>query len=265
MLACTLKRRKVFEAADKPRIASRMPEQGLASPCGVRGKAPLSPVGFDNTGLVNALKRLMALVPLFSLLVCAAAFAAPSAEEAGKALSALEQKTRGLTSLRADFEQTSHIPLFDKPVTSTGRLLFQKPGNLLWTTVSPYWEGFSFYNGSGRSWDERTGVTPMRPEREAASKAFLAGISGWVEFSVATAEKSYHVSVQSLAPLVLELTPKDRMLASVIASLVFTFSDDGVARTLTLNEASGGKTEIRFRNVAVNAPLSEADFTRPAR
>ena len=211
------------------------------------------------------MKRFLALIPLFSLLVCAAAFAAPSAEEAGKALRSLEQKTRGLTSLRADFEQTSHIPLFDKPVISTGRLLFQKPGNLLWACVSPYAEGFSFYNGSGLSWDERTGVTPMRPEREAASKAFLAGISGWMEFSVATAEKSYRVTVRSLAPLVVELTPKDRLLGSIISSLVFTFADDGTARTLVLNEASGGKTEIRFSNVVVNAPLAEADFTRPAR
>ena len=212
------------------------------------------------------MKRFLALIPLVLLLACCpAVLAAPSAEEADKALSALERKTRGLTSLRADFEQTSHIPLFDKPVTSTGRLLFQKPGNLLWTSISPYWEGFSFYSGSGLCWDERTGITPMRPEREVASKAFMAGLSGWMEFSVSTVGKSYDIAVRSLSPLVVELTPKDRFLAAIIASLVFTFADDGTARALVLNEASGGKTEIRFRNVVVNAPLTEADFTRPAR
>ena len=58
---------------------------------------------------------------------------------------------------------------------------------------------------------------------------------------------------------------RHRFLAAIIASLVFTFAHGGTARALVLNEASGGKTEIRFRNVVVNAPLVEADFTRPPR
>ena len=40
---------------DKPRLASKMPGQGLASPCGAWGRAPLSPVGFDNNGLVGSM------------------------------------------------------------------------------------------------------------------------------------------------------------------------------------------------------------------
>ena len=204
------------------------------------------------------------LILLFYCFSCAAAFTGPSAKEAAEALGALEGKTRVLSSLRADFEQISHIPLFDKPVLSRGRLLFQKPGNLLWACTAPYAEGFSFYKGAGLSWDERTGITPMQPERTSAAKAFLAGISGWLDFSVATAEKSYHITVKSLSPLLVELSPKESALASIIASLLFTFADDGTARTLVINETQGGKTEIRFRNVVVNAPLAEADFTRPA-
>ena len=43
------------QTVDKARFAPKMPGQGLASPCGARGKAPLSPVGFDNTCFVNSL------------------------------------------------------------------------------------------------------------------------------------------------------------------------------------------------------------------
>ena len=43
---------------DKPRLVPQMPGQGLASPCGVRGKAPLSLIGFDNTGFVSSLSPL---------------------------------------------------------------------------------------------------------------------------------------------------------------------------------------------------------------
>ncbi len=212
---------------------------------------------------MRVLSALFAL--LFFLPACASAFAEPTVGEADAALRALEQKTQGLRSLRADFEQISHIPLFDAPVTSTGRLLFQKPGNLLWGYTAPYAEGFAFYNEKGLAWDERAGVRQLRPDQEPAVRSFRAGISGWVEFSVATVREAYDVSVLSVSPLVLKLVPKDATLASVVASMVFTFADDGTARTLVLQEASGGKTEIRFHNVVVNAPLTEADFTRPTR
>ena len=54
---------KAPEADGKLRFAPKMPGQGLASPCGVWGRAPLSSIGFDNNGFISSLGRLRMKTP----------------------------------------------------------------------------------------------------------------------------------------------------------------------------------------------------------
>ena len=84
----------------------------------------------------------MLIRKFFTLALCASALVVPavaktnpdSLDEVIKKVQLAQAKT---TTLQADFRQEKALALLSKPEVSTGRFVYSKPNNVLWTYDAP--------------------------------------------------------------------------------------------------------------------------------
>lgn len=186
---------------------------------------------------------------------------AASTENPEKALLFLQRQAASLASLSCEFIQESTIPLFAQPVTSTGILRFKRPDKLVWQYTKPVQAGFALNGSKGFRWE---GSRENRMEFTTANDPVASFVGtqllSWIRFDLESIRARYAIEVQSNAPLTLLLTPTREEVRSVLRALQISFDDQGIAQTVTLFEAQGGTTSIRFLRVQANAPLSDEAF-----
>lgn len=187
--------------------------------------------------------------------------AAVSGEAERTALETLRTLTAKLETVACDFTQETDIPLFAAPVRSEGVLRFKKPDRLIWEYRSPLREGFVLNGSTGYRWeDDKSKRAVFSAAKDPLAGLIARQMLAWIRFDQEWIRSEYAIRVESSAPLVLTLTPAHAEVRSVLQSLRIAFADSGVAESVTLTETGGGVTTIRFRNVAVNAPLDEREF-----
>ncbi|MCC8194257.1 MAG: outer membrane lipoprotein carrier protein LolA, partial [Deltaproteobacteria bacterium] len=149
------------------------------------------------------------------------------------------------------------------PVRSTGRFVYKRPDSLRWEYLEPMREGFAITGKAGVRWsDDGDGERRTRfsvgsdPVAEVVARQLMA----WITFDVAGIRREYGIETLALDPLILRMTPLRDDVKSVIASITITFSAEGPASVVAIEESAGGKTTISFTGTVVNAPVADGDF-----
>ncbi|MDR2726570.1 MAG: outer membrane lipoprotein carrier protein LolA [Deltaproteobacteria bacterium] len=179
-------------------------------------------------------------------------------------LDALRAKAASVQSIRSDFVQKTHIPMFTNPMQSRGRFMFMRPDALLWEYTEPMAEGFILSGGKGFQWDEgRQSHKPFNPENDPIAAIIARQLVAWITFDTNMIGKEYAIEPTNREPLRLKMTPLRQDIASVIESITITFTPEGPASLVELRERRGGATTIAFTRTMVNVPLDAAAFQQP--
>ena len=195
------------------------------------------------------------------LLLCTCAVPCRAAEADPLAL--LQQRAADIKALSADFEQQTAIPLFDAPVISQGHFAYRAPDSLRWEYLHPFREGFLLQGNDGARWEGNAPARSFKPGENPQAAFIARWIGTWLRFDRAAIENEYTITIAATEPLTLHLVPKQADMAAVISAMIFVFASDGTAQSVTLHEAGGGQTRIRFAHVLVNQAVGPDEWHTP--
>lgn len=195
------------------------------------------------------MRQLIALVALCSITL--PVLAAPADDIAAKLSARLEQAS----VLRAEFVQTKELAAFKKPVVTKGHFVFARRDGVLWQIEQPLKLTYVIQeNRIGEIGDD--GVMQMRSTQDVPALAQigrilrsllgaqLAPLREWFDASAEGDDKRW----------TMVLTPKSAQVGQVIRRITITGSQ--YVEGLTIDEASGDNTRIRFRNTIEGKAIS---------
>lgn len=195
------------------------------------------------------MRQLIALVAL--CIITLPILAAPADDIAAKLSARLEQAP----VLRAEFVQTKELAAFKKPVVTKGHFVFARREGVLWQIEQPLKLTYVIQeNRIGEIGDD--GVMQMRSTQDVPALAqigrILRSLLGaqltplreWFDASAEGDDKRW----------TMVLTPKSSQVGQVIRRITITGSQ--YVEGLTIDEASGDNTRIRFRNTVEGKSIS---------
>jgi len=208
----------------------------------------------------------MLIRKFLSLALCAAALAVPAAaksspdslDEVIKKVQLAQSKT---TTLQADFRQEKTLALLSKPEVSTGRFVYSKPNNVLWTYDAPkrvtmlIAEGMltTYYPDLNKA--ERIEVKRYQDRifKYMGASGAIDELGAWFNFTFTnTSDKPYFV---------LDLDPKSKTIAKRVRHIkIFIDKKTYLTTQFEYTEGDGDKTRYEFLNVKINAPVEQSRF-----
>jgi outer membrane lipoprotein-sorting protein len=208
----------------------------------------------------------MLIRKFLSLALCAAALAVPAAaktnpdslDEVIKKVQLAQSKT---TTLQADFRQEKTLALLSKPEVSTGRFVYSKPNNVLWTYDAPkrvtmlIAEGMltTYYPDLNKA--ERIEVKRYQDRifKYMGASGAIDELGAWFNFTFTnTSDKPYYV---------LDLDPKSKTIAKRVRHIkIFIDRKTFLTTQFEYTEGDGDKTRYEFLNVKINAPVEQSRF-----
>jgi outer membrane lipoprotein-sorting protein len=208
----------------------------------------------------------MLIRKFLTLALCAAALAVPavaktnpdSLDEVIKKVQLAQAKTN---TLQADFRQEKTLALLSKPEVSTGRFVYSKPNNVLWTYDAPkrvtmlIAEGMltTYYPDLNKA--ERIEVKRYQDRifKYMGASGAIDELGAWFNFTFTnTSDKPYYV---------LDLDPKSKTIAKRVRHIkIFIDRKTYLTTQFEYTEGDGDKTRYEFLNVKINAPVEQSRF-----
>jgi outer membrane lipoprotein carrier protein len=165
-------------------------------------------------------------------------------------------------TLQADFRQEKSLALLSKPEISTGRFVYSKPNNVLWTYDAPKRVTMLIANGMLTTYypdlnkAERIEVKRYQDRifKYMGASGAIDELGAWFNFTFTNTEnKPYYV---------LDLDPKSKTIAKRVRHIRINIDKKSYLTTeFEYTEGDGDKTRYEFTNVKVNAPVEQSRFT----
>jgi len=208
----------------------------------------------------------MLIRKFFALVLCAAALSVPAAaktnpdslDEVIRKVQLAQSKT---TTIQADFRQEKTLALLAKPEVSTGRFIYSKPNNVLWTYDAPKRVTMLIADGMLTTYypdlnkAERIEVKRYQDRifRYMGASGAIDELGAWFNFTFTnTSDKPYYV---------LDLDPKSKTIAKRVRHIkIFIDKKTYLTTQFEYTEGDGDKTRYEFLNVKVNAPVEQSRF-----
>jgi outer membrane lipoprotein-sorting protein len=151
---------------------------------------------------------------------------------------------------RATFVETKYIAVLDKPVESSGELLFTAPDRLEKRTLKPKAESMVVYGGEllverGRQ------KYHLQLQAYPELAAFIDSIRGTLTGDRKALERSYWLNLEGSAEQwTLQLLPSDQKMLAVIKSIRIAGVRDQM-RSIEINQADGDSSLMAIEKLAV--------------
>ena len=165
------------------------------------------------------------------------------------------------TTIQADFRQEKTLALLAKPEVSTGRFVYSKPNNVLWTYDSPKRVTMLIADGMLTTYypdlnkAERIEVKRYQDRifRYMGASGAIDELGAWFNFTFTnTSDKPYYV---------LDLDPKSKTIAKRVRHIkIFIDKKSYLTTQFEYTEGDGDKTRYEFLNVKINAPVEQSRF-----
>jgi len=198
---------------------------------------------------------------LFAAIFMALLCVAPAGAGADDAIAVLKERTESVKTLRSEFVQETVIPMFSRPMRTEGRFVFKRPDFLRWEFVAPMREGFALKGNSGVRWeDDGARRTAFTVASDPVAGVIARQLMAWITVDLASISKEYAIESLSVAPLKLRMIPLRDDVKGVIAGITISFSAEGPASEVVIEEAAGGTTTIAFTRTIVNGPVTDGEF-----
>jgi outer membrane lipoprotein-sorting protein len=150
---------------------------------------------------------------------------------------------------RATFVETKHIAVLDKPVESSGELLFTAPDRLEKRTLKPKAESM-VVNGGELLVERGRQKYHLQLQAYPELAAFIDSIRGTLAGDRKALERSYRLSLEGSAEhWTLQLLPSDDKMLAVIKSIRIAGARDQV-RSIEINQADGDRSLMAIEKLA---------------
>ncbi len=208
----------------------------------------------------------MLIRKFLALSLCAAALSVPAAAKTNpdsldEVIKKVQLAQSQMTTLQADFRQEKTLALLASPEVSTGRFVYSKPNNVLWSYDAPKRVTMLIANGMLTTYypdlnkAERIEVKRYQDrifKYMGASEA-IDELGAWFNFTFTnTSDKPYYV---------LDLDPKNKTVAKRVRHIkIFIDRKTYLTTQFEYTEGDGDKTRYEFLNVKVNVPVEQSRF-----
>ena len=191
-------------------------------------------------------RKILLATVLVTLLVVPAA---RGEDETDAVLAGMEEFWSGVTTFSADFRQEKTLAFFPDTIYSTGTLLFEKPGRMLWRYDTP--DDTVMSVSPGRVMFYFPGLNQARimypsSEDDAAGPASMGfGMGGGMgemtdRFSVTVERDGNEVEVTFI--------PKETNDDNRVEKVIIRVDEDSMPIATAFHETTGGVTELLFSN-----------------
>jgi len=212
----------------------------------------------------------MLIRKFFALTLCVSALAFPAAAaRRAAATDSLDEVIRKVqlaqsntNTLQADFRQEKTLALLSNTEVSTGRFVYSKPNNVLWTYDAPKRVTMLIANGTLTTYypdlrkAERIEVKQYQDRifKYMGASGAIDELGAWFNFTFTnTSDKPYFV---------LDLDPKSKTVAKRVRHLrIYIDRKTFLTTQFEYTEGDGDKTRYEFTNVKVNAPIESSRFS----
>jgi outer membrane lipoprotein carrier protein len=203
------------------------------------------------------------------LALCASALAVPAfaartvnPDSLDEVIRKVQLAQTNTNTLQADFRQEKTLALLSKPEVSTGRFVYSKPNNVLWTYDAPkrvimlIAEGMltTYYPDLNKA--ERIEVKRYQDRifKYMGASGAIDELGAWFNFTFTnTSDKPYYV---------LDLDPKNKAVAKRVRHIkIFIDKKSYLTTQFEYTEGDGDKTRYEFLNVKINAPIEQSRFS----
>ena len=208
-----------------------------------RANPPKHKAGGEMQGSVSALVKLATGLMLVTLVTMGApAFAA---WELQQLMDALAQNKSG----RATFVETKHIAMLDRPVESSGELLFTAPDHLEKRTFKPRSESL-IVNGSELLIERGRQKYRLQLQAYPDLAAFIDSIRGTLTGDRKALERSFRLGLDGSAERwTLQLLPLDEKMLAVVQQIRITGMRDQVNR-IEVMQSDGDRSVMTIEKLA---------------
>jgi outer membrane lipoprotein-sorting protein len=208
----------------------------------------------------------MLIRKFFAVSLCAAALSVPavartnpdSLDEVIKKVQLAQAQT---TTIQADFRQEKTLALLAKPEVSTGRFVYSKPNNVLWSYDAPKRVTMLIADGMLTTYypdlnkAERIEVKRYQDRifKYMGASGAIDELGAWFNFTFTnTSDKPYFV---------LDLAPKNKAVGKRVRHIkIFIDRKTYLTTQFEYTEGDGDKTRYEFLNVKINAPVEQGRF-----
>lgn len=150
---------------------------------------------------------------------------------------------------RARFVETRHIALLDKPVISSGELLYQPPARLEKRTLKPKPE-LMVLDGDTLQLERGKNKFSIRLTEQPEALAFVDSLRGTLSGDKAALEKSYKLKLDGNEQRwMLDLLPNDPRVANFVLRITFA-GTKGQVEWIRYLQADGDSSEMTIQPVA---------------
>jgi outer membrane lipoprotein-sorting protein len=211
----------------------------------------------------------MSIRKLLAFVLCAAALAVPASAARSAKPDSLDEVIRKVqlaqtktNTLQADFRQEKTLALLSKPEVATGRFVYSKPNNVLWTYDAPKRVTMLIANGILTTYypdlqkAERIEVKRYQDRifKYMGASGAIEELGAWFNFTFTnTSDKPYYV---------LDLDPKSKTIAKRVRHIkIFIDKKSYLTTQFEYTEGDGDKTRYEFLNIKINAPVEQSRFS----
>lgn len=206
---------------------------------------------------MRAMKAVFGLLLSGVLCLAAPSFAAEPA--ATTTLARIGAQIEQFPVVRAEFVQTKQMAALKRPLITTGRLMYSRQHGVLWQIEQPF--RMSYILGEERIVEIGSdGVRRERGVREIPGLAQVGRVFRAMLGANTTALQDYFdVAVQGEASKWdVVLKPRQAQLAQFLTGM--QLSGARFVESITISEAGGDSTQIRFRNTQGASAPNEAEL-----
>ena len=160
--------------------------------------------------------------------------------------------------IRAEFVQTRHLAELDMKVVFTGEMICEKNGRLRWQVKSPVRSITVISNSILKHYDGETGkISVIRQDRFPWLEMLEKCMSDWISGDPAQLARRFELSAKDARTL--RLLPKEPALKEIFkAAEIRAAARFDAVESISIEEKSGDRLEIRFRNIRKNPVLPES-------
>jgi outer membrane lipoprotein-sorting protein len=197
-----------------------------------------------------------------ALAMPAAAAKQPKADSLDDVIRKVQLAQAKTNTLQADFRQEKTLALMARPEIATGRFIYAKPNNVLWTYNAPKRVTMLIANGMLTTYypdlnkAERIEVKRYQDRifKYMGASGAIDELGAWFNFTFTnTSDKGYYV---------LDLDPKSKTIARRVRHIrIYIDKASYLTTQFEYTEGDGDKTRYEFTNVKVNAPVEQSRFT----
>ena len=173
----------------------------------------------------------------------------------------VQEQQKKTSTLQADFRQEKELALMSKPEVSTGKFVFSRPNNVLWTYEAPKRVQMVIADGVLTTYYPELGRAERIDVKKFEDRIFkYMGATGAIDELARYFDFTFTDS-KSKPVYVLDLTPKNKAVARRVQRIKLSIDKQTyLTSRIEYVEGDGDITRYEFTNLRINEPVPPSRF-----